>query len=456
MAKAKTVFLAALAAVMLVSCPTLFERDEEDLFYAQNTSTGAYYQVKAEILYEGTKCVIWAEKGSGVTTSQAKSFADEYDAAIRPMVIREFSKPGSDILDYANQLAGRDDGKLTILLLDIQDSYNGRTNLAYVAGYFFNGNFQPKGNITGTHHHSNSRDMIYIDTYPGLRTETRQTYATFAHELQHLVNFVTSVQFRTNSAGYTQIMDTWVDEGLSSQAEYFYLKETPGDKRSRLDDSQNTIKTGNNFFVWGNHDYDQYAILDDYATVYLFFRWLYLQAASTGQSNIFHDIITSSHPNFRAVTAAAAKIDGSWNNWEPLLQKWFFANYYPQDVSYGYANDQELSGIIKIPPIGGSSIDLYPGEGVYSIINGSYTPPITTAEHIRYVELTGNTQKFLLTFNANEIYVKDDDSEFIETGSLTGVSPSISQTTADNSRQAGKWNGPYVIDARDMLARNRK
>ena len=473
MAKIKALPLAVLLTILPASCLLFpdfgfkppdenFDILEENSFYAQDMTNEEYYKVKAEKLYEGAQCVIWAEKGSGVTLEQARTIASEYDGKIRRKIIDAFSEKNftftyqneeyyfNDTLDFANWLVDGSDGKLTILLLDIQDGYKNPRTDSYVAGYFFSGNFYSQGKIAGTEHYSNGRDMIYVDTDPGLRTETRQTYATFAHELQHLINFVTTVRL-----GRTNLMDTWVDEGLSSQAEYFYLEENPQEKCEWFSaDPKGTIAEGNNFFVWGNHGNEPLAILDDYATVYLYFRWLYLQADTGLQSNIFYDIITSSYFDYRAVTAAAGNINPSWHNWENLLRTWFAANYYPENP-YGYTGDRELQDIVKINPIKRYTISLFPGEGVYSIIDGSYS--FTNVRNIRYAGL-GNTgviniaspytEDVLLTFNTNT-----NKSAWPEGGSLTGVPVSPdSQTARDNARSIERTR-PYVIDAQDILGR---
>jgi len=461
MTRAKMIPLAALFTVALVSCnmfpdfsfvPPVDDLDaplEENSFYAQNMVSGKYYKVKAETPpYQGEKCVIWVEKGSRITRRQVEEIAREYDTVIRPQIVNTFSRPdnnGVDILDYANELAGRNDRKLTILLLDIKD---GNSSDSYVAGYFFPGNFYEKGRISGTGHYSNGRDMIYIDTHPGLATKTEQTYATFAHELQHLISYATSRIYRR---GY--LLDTWVDEGLSSQAEYFYLKENPSDKCAWFShDPEGTIEKGNNFFVWDNHSEKSLAIMDDYATVYLFFRWLYLQADTELRPNIFYDIITSPNADYRAVTATAVKINPSWNSWGNLLRTWLAANYYPGNA-YGYTGDSYLQETIKVKPIAGRTVSLYPGEGVYSIINDPVNH-VGTAP-IRYAGLAGNasainvsppyTEDVLLTFNANT-----NSTSSPETGYLTGVPPPVPRTAAENT-QTGTFTGPYVIDARDML-----
>jgi hypothetical protein len=466
--KAAIILVMVLLFVMLASCDLSPDLDEdilpdlkEGFFYAQNITDGKFYTLEAEILYEGEKCVIWAEKGSRVTPEQAENIADEYDTKIRPIIVDTFSRKfddDSDILDYANWLTGRKDRKLTILLLDIKDGFKDPKKDSYVAGYFYSVDFLPKGRntISNRNYYSNGRDMIYVDTDPGLNEYSTQAYATFAHELQHLVNFVTTVLI-----GRRAVMDIWINEGLSAYAEYLYLGKHPEDKYEWLLDNRNTIKTGNNFFVWGNHSNEPLAILDDYATVYLFFQWLYLQASTNLKPDIFHDIITSSYYNYNAVTDVAKEINPGWKDWEPLLRTWLAANYYPKNP-YGYTDDTELQEIIEIARISvvGNRIQLYPGEGVYSIINNNFTLTVS-GTHIRYAGLSNNTNviitsspysgNVLLTFNANT-----NNGAGPEPGSLTGVSSSvtISRTAADNARSIERTR-PFVIDAWDMLGRNK-
>ena len=474
------------SVLLLASCPDfslkyenkLPDTLEEGFFYAQNMKDKRFYPVEAEMLYEGEKCVIWAETGSGVTLGLARNIAREYDTKIRSLIVDTFGEKNfyyklnsntdeiyfDDILIFANWWhTGRDNGKLTILLLDIQDGYVEGTDGAYTAGYFYPGDFLSKGKIDNNNY-SNGRDMIYVDTKPGLKEKPQETYATFAHELQHLVNFYTTVLIRrVNSENYLIPMDVWVNEGLSAYAEYLYLGKNPTDRWGWLHDYRSTVKTGNNFFVWGNHSDNQYAIMDDYATVYLFFRWLYLQArAVTGlQSRIFFDIGNSPYPDYRAVTEVAKKINPSWEDWETLLGTWLAANYFPKNP-YGYTGDEELQKVVKVDPVAGKNILLYPGEGVYSIINNnSFTPEQSNGANpnIRYAGLAGNNgnintsppynENVLLTFNAN-----DDNSKGRETGSLTGVSSPAASPTADDSRSAAKHTGPYIIDAWDMLGRD--
>ena len=478
MTRIKIILWAALFTALLVSCGNSIQKPdddddtlpplEKDEFYAQNLETGKYYKVKAEILYDkSNNCVIWAEKGSGITSAKAKEIADEYDKKIRPTVVNTFSKRNfkyknyadqfDNMLDFANWLV-YGDGRLTILLLDIKDGFKNPDTDSYVAGYFFGGNFFSKGKQNKGKYYSNGRDMIYIDTNPGLNqpTYTTQTYTTFAHELQHLINFVTTVFLERDD-----LMDTWIDEGLSSQAEHLYAgKNLSGKYDWFKNDEKGTIAKGNNFFVWDNHREEPLAILDDYATVYLFFRWLDLQAKQKSLSDIFLKIETSEKYDHHAVTDVAQQINSEWKDWGTLLRTWLAANYYPES-SDGYVGGGELQ-TIKAKLIAEEKIKLYPGEGVYSKISGSFSSARTSGK-IHYAGLTdkgintpsptGNvTGDVLLTFNAN---TDNSDITWPEEGLLTGVPPPKSQTMA-RSIQTETITGPYVIDARDMLERSKR
>ena len=467
-----------LTAVLLTSCDLFHDffkntenskKEEKDpyTFYALDMSTKVSfsYPVTAEKLAEGEKCVVWAESDRGVTREKAKAIANEYDKVIRPRIVNAFGKKDfdavvngktehfADILDYANRLASETDetdGKLTILLLDIRDGYDPKTKPSYVAGYFYSGDFYRAGPI-GAGYYSNGRDMIYIDTNPGMQ-KPEQAYSTFAHELQHLISYATSRQM--NKA---RLMDTWIDEGLSSQAEHIYLGSHPTEKCNWFkNDTNGTIAKGNNFFVWDNHSGQ--AILDDYATVYMFFRWLRLQA---GDDSIFRDIVTSTGYDHNIIVDLAKQINPAWDTWEKVLRAWMIANYYPADSTYGYKNDADLHKYIVPKLASGRLISLYPGEGVYSKIDKSFSPAINGGRNIRYAGINTGTPSLsppytgeaLLTFNSNA--TNSNTATLQETGYLTGVTGSVAaaRETAASVQETG-FSGPYVIDARDVLGRN--
>jgi hypothetical protein len=463
--KNKPFFLLFLAFSLLnLSCDDFLKTNKEETpnyegldqrsFWAQDMRDGTFYTTTAARLYEGKKCIIWVELSAEVTVSTAEAIAREYDDRIAPVIVDIFGideisdDDGNSIgnsLDYADYLTDGD-GKLSILLLDIRDGYK-NSNDSYTAGYFTAGNFYSKKD----HSRSNEADMMYVDTSPST-PGSRDSYATFAHELQHLINYVNTIVLDRQ-----EFMDIWLDEGLSVSAENIYLGEHPAMRYQWfIEDPAGTISQGNNFFVWGNHEETSLAIMDEYATAYLFFQWLRLQ--SGGGSEIYTAIANSEKYNQEAVLEAAQTLFSDKEyaaDWETLLRTWMAANYINSPSGpFGYRDEDKLKEV-RVWTIGGLSQSLYPGEGVYSIIRRGSTSVTASKSHIRYGGLAANgTVDFegdsysgerLLTFNINS-----DLEGKVETGTLTGMRAETGVDTLAASRQA--WQPPESlrIDARDI------
>jgi len=462
------ILLIILITFLFLSCDAFLELDKNNdsgNFWAVNYMTGKAgedYKVKADLFTEGKYCKIWVEKGSGVSKARAKAIADKYDNEIHGIMIDVFgyknpSYKGEtfpDIIAFADYL-GDGDGKLCILLLDIKDDYRAGKNESYVAGYFWAGNFF---NISG----SNKSDMIYIDTYPGMRGENiDNVFITLAHELQHMMNYVTRRMISSNNI-LAASMDTWIDEGLSSAAEY--IVGGGEHSKDRIDwynengDSKVNIKglidQGNNFFIWNNHGKEnKYANLDDYATVYLFFQWLRLQKGT----DVYRDIISSNYNDYHAVESAMGE------DWDTLLKSWMAANYINKNTGiYGYKGDIPVITTHTAPANTSKQISLYPGEGVYSLTDARDKMPsqdIIININIKYAGLdkTGgvsDTVVFpsgrLLTYNSNT-----KSNGLVETGTTTGKAASVNITHEGRS-VTSSYSGPYRIGAGDILSRNGK
>ncbi|MDR3356206.1 MAG: hypothetical protein LBO04_03355 [Spirochaetaceae bacterium] len=446
-------------------------------FYAVDLTTNTYYSLKADLLAEGNYCKIWVEQASKqyFTAAGAKKLAAEYDSNIYGKMLACFDIGKVNVDDnttVGNILAAADwltdgDGKLSILMLDIRDGYTPQSG-SYTAGYFSPANFYKDGGF----YRSNQKDMVYMDTYPAKPGST-ESCQTLAHELQHLMNFITSFVVRVDG-NKVNLMDTWVDEGLSSAAEYLYLgSQVEGRCAWFASDPMGTIATGNNFFVWGNRNGT--SILDDYSTGYLFFQWLRIQAGSTG---IYKKIISSQHPDYRAVTDAA-KEKISWfggGTWDTLFESWLAANYINAgSEAYGYLNDSRLKQLhAKSAPSGTHYLDLLPGEAVYSKTATATTTAsyrnTDSGTHIKYVGLDKNgsvdanntyADGALLTYNSNTDNQYGSVNDLValkEKGYLTGVAEqTVTQSGARLARSSsigGTKEEPVRIDARDMLARN--
>ncbi|MDR0684944.1 MAG: hypothetical protein LBF83_07430 [Spirochaetaceae bacterium] len=453
------------------SCPSeeLNPGDGGKSFWAMNLENNEPYTLTADLLAEGAHCKVWVEKAAQgrLPPATAAYIAGKYDNHIYGIMTGAFdigpfkvqNIEFKSIMEFADRLTDGD-GKLTILMLDIQDGYTEKSG-SYTAGYFYQADFFNK-NI---YHNSNETDMIYIDTYP---TEPAgdDAMGTLAHEMQHLMNFATTLVLRRTDTKINQ-MDVWVDEGLSSAAEYVYKGAHVAQRYEWFnDDKQKTIARGNNFFVWGN--LQGASILDDYATVYLFFQWLRIHSGDG--AGIYREIIASEYSDYRAVIAAA-KNNISWFNegssckWKDIFEPWLAANYInAESGKYGYNNDPTLKDVkAKTAPAGTTSLQLLPGEAVYSRTStgGTISDYASgSGTNITYAGLKKDgTVSSSYTYSGGALltYNVSTSGNVKETGKLTGVAEeAASQTGVLLSRSPG-IAGPesaVQIDARDMLARN--
>jgi hypothetical protein len=405
--------LAALTLLSLAGCPVFDLGDVEDEWTKESgtfkirPTEGDFYTVYAQKLAEGNHCQIFVDKNENkVSISAARSIAAKFDNDIYPKITGIFG----DYLAMGYDVDGN--GKLILLLVDIKDGYTGLGG--FVAGYF------DATHMLLTNPNSNRADMLIIDINPQ-DPGSPGFYTTIAHELQHLINYA-------GHDGYPQ--ELWLNEGLSAAAEYLYGGEQQGrinyfNNAGKNDASSNTIVYGNNFFVWNGYwEKEKRDLLANYATAYLFFRWLGIQ----GGSEIYAAMARSPYRDYRAVTMAAhEQISGITETddakiWDQLLSSWMIANLVNAPTGlYGYGGKIDTTvSVFNEESI--QNVSLFPGEGVYSSLEGK---SLTNGEvagsgpHIKYVGIGGTQQNLmiissspysgnvLLTYNANPDLIFD-------------------------------------------------
>lgn len=402
----KTMLLLLVAAGMLfafTACDSSGgDDDEEDDFdrdFWAQTYSGRWYTVRSDLLATGTYCKVYAQQTAYITTAQAERVAAEFDDKIFNQITTNFGEHGD--VD--------EDGKVTLLLLDIEDGYDPDVGGGYVAGYFDSTHMIDKDyNLK-----SNECDMIFVDVDP-VPVESDLFYTTIAHEFQHLINYSQTVMVDARE------QDLWINEGLSSGAEYVYSGEVSQDRVTWFNnDSLGTIAQGNNFFVWYGYweGTNPNTVLDNYATVSLFFQWLRIHASNG--TEIYKEILASEDRDVDAVTAAAEnQIDSAFSDWGDLLETWYLANFRCRpDGFYGYKGeiDTDPVGLTKQ---GGDLYEFEAGEGIISALgntpgdHGSFTPNTAdSGTHIQYTGFnyaddavaTGTTlnKEFVLVLNTN-------------------------------------------------------
>lgn len=396
-------------------------------FKAYNIQSKSLYDVPATLRAAGQYCVVYVETArlGSVSEALAQSIADEFDLEIHAKMRSSFGK------EYDVD----SNGVVTLFLLDIIDGYSGG---GYVAGYFFSDNMYSKL----TKSYSNEADMLYMDIDPATPGNAG-FFGTLAHEFQHLINFSNTVVVNG------QAQDLWINEGLSSGAEYIYAGSQI---QSRVDwfnnDPEDTISHGNNFFVWDgyweNHPETPDSILDNYATVYLFFQWLRIHA--TNGSMIYKDVLSSNYRDYRAVTNAAKnRIGGAYISWEVLIRTWLGANYLCLGSGhFGYAGEVTLFAPLNTRiDLNGDTWSFSPGEGMYRAVGEPYSPT-SQGSNIRYVGLTvaSSTLDLLppysgsvvLTFHASSnIAGADEDGSIAPLASIDIIQSLMSRSLASSS-----------------------
>jgi large repetitive protein len=383
-------------------------KNDDGTFWAYNIQFDTYYQVTAAKVYEGEHCIIYRENGEEdyLSDSLAVTLGQDFDNNINNQIINSFGNP-SDV---------DRNGKIVLLALDIRDGFSGSGG--YVAGYF-----DPTNTYSAnTYAASNEKDMLYLDTYPGLDGADTSTFReTMAHEYQHLINYYQKV-FVQNVGEF----DLWINEGMSSAAEKIYAGAQITSKIQQYSEGIGGIENGRNFISWTGD-------LDSYATVYLFFQWLGLQS-SQGDA-VYKTIMSQSATDYSAVqTVAEDTIAGAPATFSELLGAWFAANYIKASSGlYGYKGNAAFASL-NPPGYSYSFATLKAGEGVYSTISTAVSP--FTYPQIVYMGVSADgtidttspyTGEVLITYNGsgfpdgNEQIVNGLPTSVVNTGTVASL-----------------------------------
>ncbi len=387
---------------------TIFNKNRT--FKSVKVTDNSFYDVPSTLMGIGKYCVVYVENAQSAkcNAATASAICNEFDNNIYNKIKTNFGNE-SDV---------DSNGRIIIFLLDIIDGYTGSGG--YVAGFF-----NPINEFAiGTQPNSNEADMLFMDVNPLVPASTA-FYSTVAHEFQHLVNFNT-----TYFDDATE-QDVWINEGLSSAAEYVYAGAQIQSKITYYNtDPLSTIRYGNNFFVWNGYWENRATnpdMLANYSTVYLFFQWLRIH--SSNDSGIYKEILSPlsgmKYRDYRAVTEAASnRISSSFGTWSTLIRTWYEANLLIK--SNGYQGYKSLIGLNTryFSNTGGASNLFSPGEGVFTIAGATpFTPAADSGANIVYVGINSTTGaedldspysgNVVLTYNSNTNNSGSDEKGYL-------------------------------------------
>lgn len=265
-------------------------------------------------------------------------------------------------------------GKVNLLLLDIQDGY--QPGGGYIAGYFdpINHYSEASVNAANSKYHSNQSEMLYLDTYPADVTKT-SFLATLAHEYQHLLQFG-----RYYKGIQSDIEPAWVDEGL---AEVTSDLTGFGPQIGRANNFRTALLNSTPLVAKDSAPF----LLDNYATSYIYFRYLADAYGIGGISSIFNDDLIGVGGVDRAIQRIDPQLTSACTNVAGL-------NYPFFGCSYRFMWAAMIKGNPGDSPIG-AAIHFNTEIGPFPTLTASanYTYKLTTLDSTYIQELTNSIQK---------------------------------------------------------------
>ena len=302
---------------------------------------------KAKNIYSTSKIDVYLENGLEINERELEN------------IILETSK----IYEMEEYLYGKLNGKLTLLIMDINGGYTG--DKPYMQGYSILDGLDEIKNDT--------QNIIFLDYINGWENP-ESVVNTIAHELHHVIHY-SQLQNKSSDA-----FDVWVDEALSEAAVISYRGKVPSNRLNYYNtDSMYLITKGDYFINW-NQGYT----VHKYATVSLFMYWLGLH--SKNGFEIYKDIANAPEEyrgTYKAILYAANKNIKQFQDWSELYATWLEANY-KNDKSglYGYKGYIETNPKIITTQY---NCPMAPGSAIY--VKGDFMSDDTL---LRYVELGDN------------------------------------------------------------------
>lgn len=278
-----------------------------------------FISLSAELVAESNLVEIWVD----ITEWNVNVTQSDADRLVRAFELETPSgsvDPSKGILALEIEYLGSppdvdDNGKVILLLLDINDNYDAETNPSFVAGYF-----DQADQLSDTHPATsgNVADILYLDSNPG-NNNRNEVLSTASHELQHLINF-----------NYDSNEDSWLNEGLSE-----YASQLAG--YSGRGFGKFLSQTNRGLMVWDN-------LLEDYSRTGL---WMTYTSLRLGLNAIKQLVQDGAHGKESAENLITSLLPGK--SLADYIYEWTIANLV-NDVSlqngeFGY-NGIDLPSII--------------------------------------------------------------------------------------------------------------
>ena len=342
------------------------------------------YIMTAIVLYSGIHCTVWGDTSNAAfTTSSATQIGKEYDNKI-------YSEMDSNF----GQVKDTDgDGKLAIVCYDIRDDYYHKIDNSYIAGYFYS------GDMLG----GNGMDMINIDTYPLMRSESSpdvtKAFSAIVHEMQHAICYT---DYLNSNMQQQQELELWLNEGLSMAAEHMIYGPLVDRIKCYNDYSS---KNEGLPVIYNNYFGDDDSILAGYSQSYLFAQYLRVQTQGLpgGGEGIYKTILNSDKYDYRAISDVLLSM-GYGINFQTFLRNFKIALLAKESIGpYGFMGDNSFNSIRTQLYTGTSAVLSGGGGSIVKRINSPVSRPLDAGTNIQfagvYVDSSGGTSTAEITFS---------------------------------------------------------
>jgi hypothetical protein len=294
-------------------------------------TAGWFDEVQARLMGVGDVAQVWVSIAELENENVTQTEIDAIMEALEERTPAASYDPNKGIFDLVeeyfglppdidqNGIRGAGNGKTDVLLVDIIDGWEPDNGRGFIAGFFFT------LDQNTTQQFSNRRDIIYIDTYPGIynpvqnRRNPSRPLSTLVHEFQHLV---------FHSYRGTSQEETWLNEGLSEFSEAFcgFGLRNP---------SLYFSNTNRSMTYWGESTSED--VLQDYSRVALWTLYLWEQL---GNEIITRLVQTPSSfgRGIQIVNRAASEVGSAWR-FPDLITHFNLANFINDrniDPRFGY------------------------------------------------------------------------------------------------------------------------
>lgn len=175
--------------------------DERTFFvynFEESTSQNRVFDMKTfRLVKKGELTQIWFEIAEIDNGHLNNAVADSIGKYLEEQSNPSSFDPNKGIIELSNEYLGSPpnydgDNLVDFLITDVQDGWSASGGGGYTAGFFFGVDQNPDPGPAGSYR-SNERDILYIDSYPGIfrnnEANATRPLGTLSHEYQHLIHY---------------------------------------------------------------------------------------------------------------------------------------------------------------------------------------------------------------------------------------------------------------------------